>query len=139
MAVALKSGVAKAIEGLRSHFPTNSIEVAATSDGAAFVIIEDLPLGPPYKQTTTWIGFFLSTACPDDDTYPFYVRGDLSRIDGAELKSPLHKDKVFPDGDAPVQKRPAVMVSRRQKNQSSFPHETPLLKLLTVTKWMLQQ
>ncbi|MGN6683566.1 MAG: hypothetical protein ACTHKD_06095 [Devosia sp.] len=139
MAVALKAGVAKAIEGFRNHFPTNRIEVNATPDGAAFVIIEELPLGPPYKQATTWIGFFLSTACPDDDTYPFYVRGDLSRVDGTELKSPLHKDRVFPDGDAPIPKRPAVMVSRRQKNQSSFPHETPLLKLLTVTKWMLQQ
>lgn len=139
MALALKSGVAKAVDGLRNHFPDNRVEVCAMPDGAAFVVLEDVLLGPPYKHASTWVGFYLSTGCPDDDTYPFYVRGDLARLDGAELKPPIHKDRSFPEVDAPMVKRPAFMVSRRQKNQASFPHETPLLKLLTVLKWLLEQ
>ncbi|MER9567026.1 hypothetical protein [Mesorhizobium sp. M0571] len=135
----LKAGVAKAIEGLRNHFPDKSIEVCATVDGAAFVIVEDVPLGPPYQQDSTWVGFFLSTACPDDDTYPFYVRGDLTRLDKAMLKNPLHPGKAFPDAESTMPKRTSVMVSRRQRNQSCWSYEPPLLKLLTVIKWMLQQ
>ncbi|OWK19986.1 hypothetical protein AJ88_35235 [Mesorhizobium amorphae CCBAU 01583] len=137
--VGLKAGVAKAIEGFRNHFPDNHIEVCATADGAAFVIVEDVPLGPPYQQANTWVGFFLSTACPDDDTYPFYVRGDLARLDKAMLKNPLHPGKVFPDAEATMSRRASVMVSRRQRNQSCWSYEPPLLKLLTVIKWMLQQ
>ncbi|MGB5901721.1 MAG: hypothetical protein WBH00_02630 [Xanthobacteraceae bacterium] len=136
---ALKVGVAKAIEGLRNHFPDHQIEVAPTEDGGAFVIVADVELGAPYQQAASWVGFFLSTACPDDDTYPFYVRGDLSRLDGAELKAPLHINHTFPPTDSTLSKRASVMVSRRQKNKSSWAHETPLLKLLTVIKWMLQQ
>ena len=136
---ALKTGVAKAIEGLRNHFPDHLIEVAPTEDGGAFVVIEGLVLGAPYRQDDTWVGFFLSTACPDDDTYPFYVRGDLSRLDGVDLKTPLHVNHIFPPVDSTLPKRASVMVSRRQNNQSSWAHETPLLKLLTVIKWMLQQ
>jgi hypothetical protein len=136
---ALKSGVAKALDGLRNHFPNNPIEVAPTEVGGAFVIIEGVELGMPYRQSDTWVGFYLSDACPHDDTYPFYVRGDLSRADGAELKTPLHINQVFPPTASTLPARASVMVSRRQKNQSSFAHETPLLKLLTVIKWMLQQ
>ena len=136
---ALKAGVAKAIEGLRNHFPEHQIEVAPTDDGGAFVVIEGVELGAPYLQRDTWVGFYLSTACPDDDTYPFYVRGDLSRLDGAEVKPPLHLNHTFPPAESTLLKRASVMVSRRQKNQSSWAHETPLLKLLTVIKWMLQQ
>lgn len=137
--VATKAGVAKAIEGLRNHFPDHHIVVAPTEDGGAFVIVEGVELGAPYRQAESWVGLFLSTACPDDDTYPFYVRGDLSRLDGAELKTPLHINHTFPPADSTLPKRASVMVSRRQKNQSSWARETPLLKLLTIIKWMLQQ
>ncbi|MNY52457.1 hypothetical protein D3C86_1881290 [compost metagenome] len=103
-------------------------------------MIEDVPLGPPFAQATTWVGFFLSNACPEDDTYPFHVRADLSFVDGRQLMSPLHRDHSFPPGGAPgVPTRPAVMVSRRQRNQSCWKQETPLLKLLAVFKWMSQR
>ncbi|CDX12284.1 conserved hypothetical protein [Mesorhizobium plurifarium] len=138
--MALKTGVAKAIEGLRNHFRQNRFEIAEKPDGSAFVIIDDVPLGPPYRQENSWIGFYLSTACPDDDTYPFFVRGDLERLDGQPLKTPLHRDQVFPsETGTPIERRSAVMVSRRQNNRSSWVHETPLLKLLTVIEWMLKQ
>lgn len=136
---ALKAGVAKAVEGLRNYFADKTVHVWPTAEGAAFVIVEDLPLGPPYQQDSTWVGFWLSTACPDDDTYPFYVREDLSRLDGTPLKTPLHTGRAFPEVGSDVPKRQAVMVSRRQNNRSSWVHESPLLKLLTVIDWMLQQ
>lgn len=135
----LKVGVATAIDGLRKHFSTKTVQVWPTPDGAAFVIVEDVPLGPPYVQASTWVGFWLSTACPDDDVYPFYVRGDLTRLDGTPLKTPLHINRTFPEVTSDVPTRTAVMVSRRQNNSASLIFESPTLKLITVINWMLKQ
>lgn len=135
----LKAGVAKAIGEVRAHYAHLEVQVFPSPCGGAFVVVEDVPLGPPYAQETTWVGFFLSSACPDDDTYPFYVRSDLSRIDGAELRPPIHVGRNFPEVPSPMPQRSAVMVSRRQRNQSSWVHESPLLKLRTILKWMLEQ
>jgi hypothetical protein len=133
----LKIGVVNAINTIRAHFAGHDVIVMPTGDGGANVIVEGVPLGAPYRQETTWIGFLLSNACPDDDTYPFYVTGELSRIDGVALASPLHPGNQFPPNAVPDEARAAVMVSRRQRNQSSFPYESPLRKLLTVLEWML--
>jgi hypothetical protein len=135
----LKVGVTRAIEGLRKHFATTTVDVWPSANGAAFVIVADVPLGPPYAQESTWVGFFLSTACPDDDVYPFYVRGDLSRLDGTPLKTPLHINRAFPEVSSDVPVRSAVMVSRRQNNPASLVYESPTLKLITVLQWMLKQ
>lgn len=137
----LKAGVVATLETIRNHFPGHVITTRTTATGGAHVIIEDVPLGPPYNQATTWVGFHLSDACPYDDTYPFYVRADLSRIDGAPLKCPpLHSTgQVFPADNSTTDTRAAVMVSRRQRNQASFAFESPLSKLIKVLKWMLEQ
>jgi hypothetical protein len=135
----LKVGVAKAIEGLRKQFPEKTVSAWPTTDGAAFVVVEEVTLGPPYVQASTWIGFWLSTACPDDDVYPFYVRGDLARLDGTPLKAPLHINRTFPEVPSDVPVRSAVMVSRRQNNQASVLFESPTLKLITVIKWIREQ
>lgn len=99
-----------------------------------------MPLGGPYGQDTTWVGFFITNACPYADTYPFYMRPDLSRKDGAELKRPLHPtNQHWKFGPPNTPSRPAVMVSRRQNQRHCLGRETPLLKLLTVLKWMVDQ
>lgn len=135
----MKAGVEKALTAIREAYVGKSILVSESSCGGAYVIIEDVPLGLPYAQDTTWVGFFLTNACPDADTYPFYVRGDLKRSDGAALKLPLHIDRTWPEGVADMPVRKAVMVSRRQNNSACIGRETPLIKLLTVLKWMLEQ
>ncbi|WFS23926.1 hypothetical protein [Rhizobium rhododendri] len=137
----LKSGVVTTLAAIRNHFPGLAVTARVTATGGAHVVIEDVPLGPPYNQAITWVGFHLSDACPYDDTYPFYVRHDLSRIDGAALKCPpLHSTgQVFPADNSTTDTRPAVMVSRRQRSQASFAFETPLSKLIKVLKWMLEQ
>ncbi|MGN7802372.1 hypothetical protein ACTJKE_06505 [Ensifer sp. 22521] len=135
----LKAGVASAIQAIREHFRHCDVKVLPSAGGGANVIIEDVPLGPPYNQAKTWVGFYLSDACPYDDTYPFYVTGSLSRIDGTALLSPLYINQRFPADGSSTETRDAVMVSRRQRNRGSFAYESPLLKLKTVLKWMVQQ
>lgn len=62
-------------------------------------IVRELHVSP-FAQPTTWVGFFLSSACSEDDTYPFNVRPDLSCTDGRQLMSPLHSGQTFPPGGA---------------------------------------
>ena len=135
----MKAGVEKALAAIRTAFAGKTILVSESPCGGAYVIIEDVPLGLPYEQDTTWIGFFLSSACPDADTYPFYVRSDLKRADGVALKVPLHINHTWPSNVAGMPARSAVMVSRRQNNTACLGRETPVIKLLTVLKWMLEQ
>lgn len=136
----MKAEVAKAVEAIRTHFPSLRVEAVESACGGAWVLIHDVPLGGPYAEDTTWVGFFITNACPYADTYPFYVRPDLSRKDGADLKAPLHainQHWVFGPSGTPSQ--PAVMVSRRQNQRHCLGRESPLLKLLTVLKWMVER
>lgn len=137
---AMKAGVEAAIGELRSHYSPLPVHVFPAACGGAHVVIEDVPVGPPFAQGTSWVGFFLSSACPEDDTYPFYMREDLSFADGRELMSPFHAAHSFPPGEAQgVPVRPSVMISRRQRNTACWKQESPLLKLLAVLKWMSQR
>ena len=135
----MKAEVAKAVQAIQTHFSPLRVDVAESTCGGAWVLIHEVPLGAPYAQCTTWVGFFITNACPYADTYPFYVRPDLSRTDGAALKSPLHVNNQWVPGPPNTQPRPAVMVSRRQNHSHCWGRETPLLKLLTVLKWMLER
>ena len=89
----LKRGVAKAIDEIKSAFRHSTVQVVEAPCGGAHDIIDGVALGPPYEQNSTWFGFFLTDACPYADVYPLYVRGDLSRIDGQPLKSPLNPNQ----------------------------------------------
>jgi hypothetical protein len=135
----MRAGVEKAVGELRKAFAGYPMQVAESPCGGAYVLIEDVPLGAPFVQATTWVGFFLTNACPEADTYPFYVCPDLSRTDGAALKSPLHTGHRWPTGVQAMAERPAVMVSRRQKNEACWGRESPLAKLQAVLKWMIQE
>lgn len=136
----MKAGVEAAVGALRDHFSPSPVHVFPSACGGGHVVIEDVPLGPPFAQATSWVGFFLSSACPEDDTYPFFFRHDLSLADGRALMLPIHVGSSYPAGGAVgVPVRPAVMVSRRQRNTACWVQETPLLKLLAVLKWMSQR
>lgn len=135
----MKTEVAKAVADIRAHFSSLRVEVFESPCGGAYVLIHDVPLGPPYAQATTWVGFFITNACPIADTYPFYVRPDLSRLDGVAIKVPLHANNTWAPHLPGLAARTAVMVSRRQNHAHCLGRETPLMKLQTVIAWMLHQ
>lgn len=135
----MKPEVEKAVAAIRAHFAGIDIDVWESPCGGAYVCIHEMPLGPPYAQRSTWIAFFITNACPFADTYPFYVRPDLSRLDSSALKLPLHANNSWAPQLSGFAARPAVMVSRRQNHTHCWGRETPLLKLQTVIAWMLKQ
>lgn len=131
------AAVLHAVEEVRARFPSTAWVGDGT--GGAFVIADQVPLGPPFAQDRTWVGFHVTAMCPYADVYPHYVRADLSFADGRALTVPLHGGNCFPAGVpvAALPTRPAVMVSRvSHRRESNSALETPLLKLLKVLECM---
>jgi hypothetical protein len=119
--------VAEALEQIRTNFPGSSLRVAEDSQGGAVVRLETVPMGPPYVQPDTWIGFRVTFQYPYADVYPHFVRPDLSRLDGRALGEAI-SPSTFSD-------QPALQISRRS-NQLNPATDTALIKLLKVLDWL---
>ena len=88
--------VQEAIAQISKHFPKNALLVGADQHGGACVIVEAVPLGSPYAQMDTWIGFHITHSCPYADVYPHFVRADLSRSDNGHLGDGISNGHAFP-------------------------------------------
>jgi hypothetical protein len=128
MNAGLAPAVQAAITEIRETFQPSPVGVEADGQGGARVIVEGAPLGAPYRQSDTWIGAHLPAQIPYSDVYPLFVRGDLRRIDGAALTSPLTVGVSFMN-------RPAVQISRRS-TRVDLACQTPCMKLLKTLHWM---
>lgn len=119
--------VERAIEQIRADFPDSPLIVREDGEGGAYVTLEDIPLGSPYRQDTTWVGFRIVHQYPYADTYPHYVCGDLARLDGRPLG----------DGTSTTtwEDRPAVQLSRRS-NRLDASTQTAVIKLHKVLTWL---
>lgn len=119
--------VAAAIAEIGDAFPGATLTVREDEQGGAHVILEGLPLGAPYVQDSTWIGFHVTHLHPQADIYPHHVRGDLSRADGAALGSGTSPSSY--EGHASIQ------LSRRS-NRRQAATDTALLKLERIHDWL---
>lgn len=136
--------VKAAIEDIVRNFPECDVLFYPDDKGGAFVIIEDIPLGHPYKQRVSWGGFHITFSCPHADVYPHFFCADLAREDGRDLGEGFGKNHIFPPTDVkdvPHEKRrAAVQISRRSnKRDNSSDLETPLVKLMKVIHWMMRR
>lgn len=117
----------QAVEELRSSFDDCTVEAEADGSGGVYVVVKGIPLGPPYVQADTWIGFQITFQYPYADVYPHFTRPDLARIDGRELGEGL--------GMAQFRNQPAIQLSRRS-NHLNPATDTATLKLLKVLQWL---
>ena len=120
--------VTRALEQIQANFPECKLIIREDGEGGAYLILEDVPLGSPYQQTTIWVGFRITFQYPYSDVYPLFVRTDLSRVDG---KSVLGEGLQM----ATYEGKPATQVSRRS-NKLNPAVDTALLKLLKVFEWL---
>ena len=125
--MALTEDVTAAIDEVRSHFPETGLTVVEDGQGGAYVIVEDLDLGEKSTPARSWVGFQITFQYPYSDVYPHFVRGDLTRSDGAGLGEATSACQF--------QQRPAIQVSRRS-NHLNPTTDTALLKLLKVVDWI---
>lgn len=137
----MSPAVEKAIEAIRGQFGRDTVLVAADREGGAYVIVEGVPLGAPFAQDDSWLGFHIPSTCPYADVYPHFVRSDLARRDGGALGEGLSGNHNFPSQDAlktpgAMPARAAMQVSRRSNRKDAAGLETPLHKLLKVIQWL---
>ncbi|OZE40002.1 MULTISPECIES: hypothetical protein [unclassified Rhodococcus (in: high G+C Gram-positive bacteria)] len=102
---AVNSGPLAGLREVQVAFDGHAIRSWPDGAGGVYVVIESVQLGPAWAQETSWLGFTINYLYPDADTYPHYVRADLSHVDGNALVVPFHLGNTFQD-------RAAVMVSR---------------------------
>lgn len=118
--------VAAAVDDIKTAFPNVTIEVTEEGDGVV-VLLDPIVLGPSYVHRQTWIGFRITFQYPYSDVYPHFVRGDLSRVDGAGLGEGMSVTTF--------EGRSAVQISRRS-NQLDPTTDTALIKLHKVLVWL---
>src|SRR5437762_3042916 len=91
--------------------------------GGAMVIVDPIPLGSPYVQADTWVGFHITHLYPQADIYPHHVRPDLARVDGQALGSATSTSTFMG--------RESIQLSRRGNRWDAL-RDTALLKLQRV-------
>lgn len=124
----MKSEVATAIEQIRQSFPGKELVIAEESEGGARVIVEQIDLGPTFKQQDSWFGFYITCSYPYADVYPHFVRPDLSLVSGNPLGEGTSTGQNFLG-------RAAIQLSRRS-NRLNPKTDTAALKLLKVVEWL---
>lgn len=125
--MALTPEVAAAVDELRRAHARATLTIRDDGQGGAYVIVEPLPLGAPYVQDETWVGFHVAHLYPQADVYPHHVRSDLSRLDGAGLGSAT--------GSSSFEGRSSVQLSRRS-NRRDAAADTALLKMERILAWL---
>jgi hypothetical protein len=118
--------MASAVDEMKAAFPDGTIEVREEGD-AVVVLLDPVDPGDTYVQRETWIGFRITFQYPYSDVYPHFVRGDLTRADGADLGEGMSVTTF--------ENRTAVQISRRS-NRLDPATDTALIKLYKVLEWL---
>jgi hypothetical protein len=123
----LEPQVEDGISGVRAQFPGHPIEVTSDGAGGVFTVVDDVRLGAPYAEQTTWLGFHISSAYPHSDVYPHYV-GRVSRLDGRPHGEGMQ--------NVDWRGRPALQLSRRSHRWNPG-RDNAALKAAKVMAWFL--
>jgi hypothetical protein len=119
--------VNEAIQEMKTGWRGSSVTVREDGNGGAFVIVESVKPGDQYAQEETWVGFQITFQYPYSDVYPHFVRGDLSRKDGAGLGEAMSASSF--------EERSAIQLSRKS-NRLNATTDTAAMKLTKVLEWL---
>jgi len=131
LVAAVTPAVATAVDEIRRAFPDASVRAWPDGQGGAFVVIDDVELGPAWAPSSSWLGFMVSYLHPETDCYPHYVGAEVHRIDRQAMQAPFHSGQTF-DGE------PAIMVSRRSPGRDPL-LDTPARKTQSVLQFIRSQ
>ena len=118
----MKQHVANAIDELGRAFPSSSVSSREDGDGGAYVIVEDVVIGPKYEPLSTWLGGHITALYPYADIYPLFIGDNVQRVDRVPFQPPITPGAQF-------EQRPALQVSRRNNHTQNFP-QTAVAKFL---------
>jgi hypothetical protein len=125
----MKVEVSTSIEELRKQFETASFAVREDGQGGAYVLMENIVLGPKYMPSSTWLGFQISAQYPYADIYPVFVGADIARVDKKEFVAPVTRGHTF-------EGRSAIQISRRNTAAQTSGLQKASTKILKVIDFM---
>jgi hypothetical protein len=131
----LKGPVRSAIELLQRAYSSTTLRIVPDAQGGAWIEMLDVPFGPPYVQSNSFVIFLLPFNLPGSDIYPFFVRPDFARVDGAVLSPCFQATQLSWPGDPGP--RPVLQVSRRTRG--AFSTQTAPHKVAKVLDWIRTQ
>jgi hypothetical protein len=94
-----------------------------------------VPFGLPYVQATSFVIFLLPFNLPGSDIYPFFIRPDFTRGDGAPLGPGFQVTQLSWPGESVP--RSVLQVSRRTRG--AFSSQTAPHKVEKVLDWIRTQ
>lgn len=118
--------VVAALGQLGEQFADHPMTVTPDGSGGVTVVIDNIAPGSPYVESTTWLGFQITSAYPDADVYPHFT-GRLQRKDG------MPHGEGF--SEVEWQGRPALQLSRRS-NRWNRATDSAALKAMKVMTWL---
>lgn len=124
----MRTEVLQAIEELKRQFEGPPITVVDDGAGGAYVIVEEVTIGPRYRPETTWIGGQITSLYPYADIYPMFIDAGVTRVDGIPFSAPVTPNANF-------QGRPALQVSRRNNAIGTAP-QTAVAKTLKILDFL---
>jgi hypothetical protein len=125
----MKVEVSKGIEELKRQFSSSAFIVAEDNQGGAYVIIENVLLGPRYRPDHTWLGFQIPAQYPYADIYPTFIGAEVRRADGVAFTPPVTPGHQF-------QGRPALQVSRRNGAAAQNGSQKVTAKILKILDFL---
>ena len=124
----MKPHVANAIAELDRAFPSSPVSSREDGNGGAYVIVEDVAIGPKYEPSSTWLGGHIPALYPYADIYPLFIGHNVRRVNGLPFQPPITPGGQF-------EQRPALQVSRRNNSTQSYP-QTAVAKFLKVLHFL---
>jgi hypothetical protein len=106
--------VAEAIEQLKVAFTGSAVTVTEDGQGGAYVVVEDVDLGPGFEPRTSWMGGHITALYPAADIYPLFIDAGVRRINGRSFEVPITAGHRWRD-------RPALQVSRINRQVQLIP------------------
>ena len=126
----MKRHVSDAIDELDRAFPSSTVTSREDGGGGAYVIVEDVVIGPKFDPSTTWLGGHITATYPYADIYPLFIGDDVRRVDGQAFQAPVTAGARF-------EERPALQVSRSYNRTQDYP-QTAVAKFLKVLHFLTE-
>lgn len=135
----MKAEVDAAIEQLKGAGIGTGVQVKEDSDGGAYVIVDDVPIGNSFDPETSWVGFHIVWSYPDADVYPHFADPGLRYV-GTGATTNEHADGNLPaavsrSATMPGFELPAIQISRQSRHRDPET-DTALQKLLRVIDFL---
>ena len=124
----MKQSVARAIDELKCAFPSSAVSSREDGKGGAYIIVDDVAIGPRYRPSSTWLGGHITAHHPYADIYPLFIAADVRRADGVTFQAPITTGATF-------EQRPALQVSRRNNSTQHYP-QTAVAKFVKVQHYL---